>query len=78
VLRHAQATQVQVEILKDSDTVVLEVQDNGRGITESEKTNRRSLGLLGMKERALLFGGEVVITGTPGKGTRVAVKVPSS
>lgn len=78
VLRHAQATRVHVEILKDSDAVVLEVRDNGRGITESEKTNRRSLGLLGMRERALLFGGEIVITGAPGKGTRVSVKVPTN
>jgi PAS domain S-box-containing protein len=78
VLRHAQATQVRVEILKESDAVVLEVRDNGRGITESEKANRRSLGLLGMRERALLFGGQVVITGAAGKGTRVSVRVPAN
>jgi signal transduction histidine kinase len=78
VLRHAHATQVHVEILKDSDAIVLEVRDNGRGITDTEKANRRSLGLLGMRERALLFGGEIVITGTAGEGTKVAVRVPLS
>jgi len=78
VLRHAQATRVHVEILKDSNTVLLDVQDDGRGITESEKANPRSFGLLGMRERALLFGGEVVITGTPGEGTHVVVRVPAS
>jgi PAS domain S-box-containing protein len=76
VLRHAQATHVTVSIFKESDAVVLNVRDNGRGITEGEKSNPRSLGLLGMRERALLFGGEVVIMGTQGKGTTVTVIVP--
>jgi signal transduction histidine kinase len=52
------------------------VKDNGRGITESEISNLKSLGLLGMRERALLFGGEVKISGIPGKGTIVTVTIP--
>jgi len=78
VLRHSEATQVQVEIHSESDMIVLSVRDNGRGITESDKTNPRSLGLLGMRERALFFGGEVVIAGETGKGTTVAVRVPGA
>jgi len=54
----------------------LEVRDDGRGITESEKCILRSLGLLGMKERALLIGGEVKFVGGSGKGTIVVVRVP--
>src|SRR4030095_9284279 len=76
VLRHSEATQVHVQIVNDPEMVVLNVRDNGRGITESDKTNPRSLGLLGMRERALFFGGEVVITGAPEKGTNVEVRVP--
>jgi signal transduction histidine kinase len=54
----------------------LEVKDDGCGITKSQRINSRSLGLLGMKERALLVGGEVHITGKAGQGTTVLVRVP--
>ena len=76
VLRHSQATDFQVGLRERGEYVELEVKDNGRGITESEKTNARSLGLLGMKERALLVGGEVSIEGRNGEGTTVMVRVP--
>jgi signal transduction histidine kinase len=59
------------------DQVSLDVHDNGVGIADSDLNGRKSLGLLGMHERALLFGGEVNITGTPGHGTRVAVTIPT-
>jgi signal transduction histidine kinase len=55
---------------------MLEVKDNGRGITAPEKTNIRSLGLLGMQERIQLIGGSVQIDGVAGEGTRVKVCVP--
>jgi signal transduction histidine kinase len=54
----------------------MEVRDDGQGITESQRINSRSLGLLGMKERALLVGGEVNISGQEGVGTTVTVRVP--
>jgi signal transduction histidine kinase len=54
----------------------VEVKDDGRGITESQRTNSQSLGLLGMKERALLVGGDVRVTGKEGAGTTVVVRVP--
>jgi signal transduction histidine kinase len=54
----------------------LEVKDDGVGITERQIMNSSSLGLLGMKERALLVGGEVRITGKEGAGTTVLVRVP--
>jgi signal transduction histidine kinase len=56
--------------------VALIVVDNGVGIPDADLAGRKSLGLLGMQERALLFGGEVNLTGTPGHGTRVAVTIP--
>jgi PAS domain S-box-containing protein len=76
VLRHAQASLVRVGIRRRSDTFVLDVSDNGRGIAQDELTAARSLGLLGMRERALLVGGEVRIQGVAGRGTTVVVTIP--
>ena len=76
VLRHAQATNVYVKLGRNKHYFELEVKDDGRGITESQRMNSRSLGLLGMKERALLVGGEVHVTGREGAGTTVVVRVP--
>ena len=57
---------------------MLTISDNGRGITEAEKSGSQSLGLLGMRERASLIGGTITITGTKGKGTVITVRVPIS
>jgi PAS domain S-box-containing protein len=76
VLRHAQATNLYVRLGRSKHYFELEVKDDGVGITESQRTNSRSLGLLGMKERAFLVGGEVRITGKEGGGTTVLVRVP--
>jgi PAS domain S-box-containing protein len=78
VLRHSQAGNIHVKLLEHSDHLELNVVDDGRGITEDEKQNTRSFGLLGMKERALLVGGDVSITGAAGKGTTVVVTIPLS
>ena len=77
VLRHSQAANVYIELRLAGSQLELVVKDDGRGITESETANTRSLGLLGMKERALLVGGEVNILGENGKGTTVMVRVPT-
>ncbi|HSE22091.1 MAG TPA: PAS domain S-box protein [Pyrinomonadaceae bacterium] len=76
VLRHSHASNIYVRLLIRRRQLVLDVKDDGRGITEREKRNTRSLGLLGMKERALLVGGGVEIQGARGKGTQVLVRVP--
>ena len=76
VLRHARATNIYVKLWRSKHCFELEVRDDGVGITESQRMNSRSLGLLGMKERALLVGGEVHITGKEGGGTTVLVRVP--
>jgi signal transduction histidine kinase len=77
VARHSRATRVDIDLEVGDTEVRLQVQDNGVGIAESDVNGRKSLGLLGMHERALLFGGEVSITGAPGHGTRVAVVIPT-
>ena len=56
--------------------MVLEVEDDGVGISLAQLAEHRSLGLLGMRERAQAFGGEVELAGTPGQGTTVVVRMP--
>lgn len=77
IRRHAQATRVDVTIGEMAGEFVLTVADNGRGIAEHEKADPRSLGLLGMRERAHLAGGVVDITEAPGGGTLVIVRIPT-
>jgi PAS domain S-box-containing protein len=76
ILRHAEATQVDVQMREEGDKLVLEVRDNGRGLTRHELSGTRSLGLLGMRERATMLDGEVNIIGRQGKGTTVGVRIP--
>jgi signal transduction histidine kinase len=76
VEHHADATRVAVTLHQTGDSVVLAVQDDGRGITEREITDRKSLGILGMRESAHVVRGKIRITGAPGGGTTVTVTVP--
>ncbi len=76
IMRHANATRVDVHSANTDGWLTLTVQDNGRGILPGEITDRRSIGLLGMEERAALLGGEFHIKGEPGQGTSVTVKIP--
>lgn len=76
VARHAQATSVDISMQEHAGHLQLEVTDNGRGITEAEVTGSKSLGLLGMRERALLLGGETTIQRHAEKGTTVRVRIP--
>ena len=76
IIRHAQATRVDVHLQQEESALVLEVKDNGRGISEAELNDTRSIGVLGMRERAALLQGELQITGVPGQGTTVTVRIP--
>lgn len=76
VTRHAQATQVRTHVREEAGNLVLTVADNGRGITEQEIARPTSLGLLGMRERALRLGGQVSIVGRAGEGTSVTLQIP--
>jgi two-component system sensor histidine kinase UhpB len=78
VTRHAQATRIEVSLEENDTFLTLQVQDNGRGITESEIHSPKSIGLLGMQERARLRAGEVHFQGAPGQGTTVTVRLPLS
>jgi signal transduction histidine kinase len=76
VVRHAGATQVEVTLEETAAFLTLQVTDNGRGMTASEIDSPRSIGLLGMQERARLRAGEVQFHGAPGQGTTVTVRLP--
>jgi signal transduction histidine kinase len=76
IARHAGATEVVVSLQAGPDELTLTVRDNGRGISAAELSDRKSIGLLGMRERALIVGGEVTITGGAGAGTTVMVRIP--
>ena len=76
VARHANATRIDIAMRMDSNALVLTVEDNGKGIEESAVLDAKSLGLLGMRERVLPFGGTVEITGTRSSGTKGVVSIP--
>jgi signal transduction histidine kinase len=77
VARHAQATRVVVSLSQTEENVTLEVKDNGRGISEEEMRDPKSLGILGMAERASLMGGRLEIHGSPGQGTTGVLTIPA-
>lgn len=77
IIRHAGATRVGVELREAAGRIILEVNDNGRGISDEEISNTQSMGLLGMRERATLMGGTFEIgPGPRGKGTKVVATIP--
>jgi signal transduction histidine kinase len=82
IAKHAEANNVTVMLEKRSDDVVLIVEDDGIGFEAGEETDpndaTKGLGLLGMSERASLFGGNLEIESAPGNGTTIYVRVPFS
>lgn len=76
IVRHAGATQVEVSLRVGPDEIALWIHDNGRGIAAGALTNRKAIGLLGMRERAQSVGGTVTIVGAPDTGTTVFVSIP--
>ena len=75
VARHAQATQAQIRLAVGRASVRLEVRDNGVGM-RAVPPERTGLGLLGIRERAAAFGGDVLIRSAPRKGTHVRIRIP--
>jgi two-component system sensor histidine kinase UhpB len=76
VVRHAQATSVRIVYREEEDGVLLEVTDNGRGITVNQSAVPSTLGLRGIRERVELFGGMLRIHGERGEGTTVTAYLP--
>ncbi len=76
IARHAHATEMIVCLSLDDANLMLEVEDNGVGIKDLEIADAKSLGILGMQERATLLGGTVRFQRNQGKGTTVTVQIP--
>lgn len=76
IARHAKATRVDASLTRLNDSLLLQVRDNGSGYDPKQLRVGRSLGLVGMRERALLLDGEFTIEGIPGKGTIIKVRIP--
>jgi len=76
VVRHAKATKVKVSLKEEGGITVLRIRDNGKGIEKKQISDPNAFGLVGMRERARYWGGEVKISGTPGKGTTVVASIP--
>ncbi len=78
VARHSEATEVEVALDCRDNLLRLEVRDNGIGVTERQLRHSRSLGVLGMRERAKIFGGMLSIQGVEGAGTTAMLEMPLS
>jgi two-component system, NarL family, sensor histidine kinase UhpB len=76
--RRPGATRVSVGLEGEPGRLLLIVKDNGRPVTDRETADPESLGLLAMREDALLLGGKLLISGAPRRGTRVTLTVPLS
>ncbi|HEX9614561.1 MAG TPA: PAS domain-containing sensor histidine kinase [Bacteroidota bacterium] len=76
VARHALASVVTVRLSSKRGSFLLEIIDDGKGITEDQVASQRALGILGMKERAMFLGGELRVSQNNGRGTAVGLVVP--
>ena len=76
ISRHSRATVVKISIDQTDDEYIISLKDNGKGITEDEIKNLNSLGIKGMHERAIQFGGNLSIKGISGKGTQITLNIP--
>ncbi len=78
ISKHADATNIHVKLAEKDETVLLEVTDNGRGITKSDIEKQDSFGIRGMRERCQQLKGSFHVSGVPGKGTKVTICIPIS
>ena len=78
VARHSGASHVHVELIIASNHIILRINDNGRGFNMNKAAEKQTLGILGMRERAIMMGGNYSIESQRGKGTTVMVIVPYS
>jgi signal transduction histidine kinase len=77
VLKHADARRVTIALVHESGTITVVVADDGRGF-DAHESRPDALGLVGMRERAVLVGGRLSIESAPGDGTTLTVEVPAA
>jgi len=78
VVRHAEASKVNVSMSHEKDQLVMKIRDNGKGIQKDQVEGSSSLGLIGIRERVRFWNGEVFFHGAPEKGTTVEIRIPVS
>lgn len=78
IARYAQASEVHVRIERVNGVLEVDIRDDGVGFDHAEIRSRKTFGLMGMRERALQFGGESKIESVPGAGTTVRIRIPCS
>jgi signal transduction histidine kinase/sugar lactone lactonase YvrE len=76
VSRHSGASRVRVNVKEEEGDLVVQVADDGRGMGPESQDGKGSLGILGMRERAMAWGGEVAIRSAPGSGVEVVARIP--
>jgi len=78
VARHAEASRAIIALRKRKKDLILTVSDNGKGITKKQVSSQNSLGIIGMRERALALDGTLTLTGSKSEGTTLTVRIPLS
>jgi signal transduction histidine kinase len=78
VARHSQAMEVRIRLTAGDEWITLEVHDNGCGLSGGIPQPSNSLGVMGMRERARMAGGDLEIRGEPGMGTTVSARIPAA
>ena len=76
VIRHAQATSVNIQLMTSGHEIVLTIADNGIGLPEDRLESGRSFGIISMRQRAQQCGGTIDIAGIPGAGTSIVIRMP--
>lgn len=76
IVRHAQATEVEIALSRNESGFTMQVKDNGKGLQPEDRRKANSFGLMGIKERIDLLGGEFVIASSPGNGTVLSISIP--
>jgi two-component system sensor histidine kinase DegS len=82
IAKHAEAHEVNVQLIGDSQAIRLIIDDDGKGFQvrrfDQRSEQRRGMGLVGMRERAASFNGLFVLDSRPGRGTEIIVEIPRS
>ncbi|MFT5765544.1 MAG: signal transduction histidine kinase, partial [Saprospiraceae bacterium] len=75
ILKHAEATKVTIQLIKHIDSIILSIEDNGKGF-DSKTLKTKSFGLNSMKARSSALSGVIDIDGFPGKGVLITLEIP--
>lgn len=75
-LKHANAQTVSCNLFREDDKLIMEISDDGQGMSQEDIRDKKSFGLLGIKERVLLMEGNYEMFSEPGKGTRISISIP--